>query len=104
MSADNWTICPECKAKEDQRQADAHKKAAESYGKVSVDKFDSLRKAALPLVVEDTLREDYELGVGKDGQFYVSYRCSCEKCDFEHVFKHTEKLKIASTPAGSKGP
>lgn len=94
MSAENWTICPKCKAAEDRRQEAAHKKAAESYGKVDVEKFDALRELTKPRKLEDTLREDYELGICSDGMFYVSYRGSCEKCNFGHVFKRSDKIKL----------
>lgn len=65
MSADNWTICPRC----------------------------AMRPNPYYETLKETLREDYELGTRRDGEFYVSYRGRCESCGFEKVFEHSEQLK-----------
>lgn len=65
MSAKKWSECPRC------------------------------RKAAEPAQVEeDTLREDYEIGVDLRGEFEVRYRCCCGKCGFEFKFRHDEQVTI----------
>ena len=88
MSANNWDQCPRCLEAEKQRQLAAGKKASSNYGKVDPDQYLKLLEDQKPRDVEDSMREDYELGVQKDGSFYLSYRASCEKCDFEFRFKH----------------
>jgi hypothetical protein len=42
--------------------------------------------------VKRTLREDYELGTEEDGEFYVTYRCSCNVCGYAAKFEHKEVL------------
>lgn len=97
MSANNWTQCPKCVAAEKERQTKAVAKSAKSYGKVDPDKFLAMLEDQKPREIEDTMREDYELGVDSSGDFYVSYRCSCNKCDFEFRYKH-ECNAMAQTP------
>lgn len=96
MSADNWSICPKCR-KQKKAEADKQMTAAKaSYGKVSADEYERKMKAARELIdldLEDTLREDWELGIDDDGEVSINYRASCEVCDFEYTFKHEEKLK-----------
>lgn len=67
MSADNWAICPNCK-KADWRVA---------LG----------QDEELP----HTLREDYEQGMSEDGEYFVSYRCSCIACNWRWEYRHTEQ-------------
>lgn len=57
MSADNWTICPRCHAKDE---------AAELLGDIP-----------------SSMREDWELGTNKRGMFEITYRCYCSKCRFK---------------------
>lgn len=63
MSADNWTICPQCLVRDpflNQRDCNTH-----------------------------TFREDYEIGMNTDGSFVVIYSGRCTECDLRHEFKHT---------------
>jgi hypothetical protein len=99
MSADNWTTCPRCKAKaeaDDKGKIDA---AAKAYGKVSAEEYEKLvADARSPAQFDtDTLREDYEIGV-HNGEFSVSYGCSCNVCGFKFSFKHEEKVKVPDAP------
>jgi len=91
MSANNWTKCPKCEAKLSNKKAVTLDKARKCYGKVSAEEFESrmgLAKAFSGEALEDTLREDYELGI--DGNtFSVSYRASCEECDFSFEFRES---------------
>jgi len=75
-------------------KADAIAKAEKSYGKVSVDEFQKAVKTAnaLPDEPDNTLREDYSIGVDLDGMFYVSYACSCSKCGFKFEFKEEKQV------------
>lgn len=66
MSADNWTYCPKCQP---EGQLEDH----ELYG-------------------EHLLREDYEQGMSRDGQYEVVYRCSCRECGFHWEYRHKEQV------------
>ena len=67
-------------------------KAAKAYGKLSQDEWLKLsNEAAKPVEIEEAMREDYEIGVDKDGCFDVSYRASCQDCQFVFTFKHKVK-------------
>ncbi len=94
MSADNWGICPRCKVEALKEQEARQQAAADAYGKVSSTEYGELvAKALEPMQLEETLREDYELGLGEDGEFYVSYRGACDKCALEHSFALGEAAK-----------
>lgn len=97
MSANNWTTCPKCLKKRDgaHRSLQADTKAL--YGKIPEELYTQRvaeMKATLAEEMEESLREDWELGIGSDGGFFVHYRGQCDKCNFEHKFKHEEKLKL----------
>lgn len=95
MSADNWTICPRCSEKEEARVKQLRLKAGESYGKVTPDEYlKLLEEANKPVKCEDTLREDYDIGVHK-GVFTVSYRCSCEVCGLSYNFDFEKKVPVS---------
>jgi len=76
MSADNWAICPRCKAEFDAKLAELP--FDEPPPKTSFDDY--------------TFREDYELGVVYTGEFYVRYEGRCQVCGLKKVFKHSEQL------------
>jgi hypothetical protein len=45
-------------------------------------------------VVGENLREDYEIGIDRDGKFYVSYAGSCDVCGFSYAYEfETTALK-----------
>ena len=97
MSADNWALCPRCKEQRQKDVAVLHEKARTAYGNVPVEQFDEIRAAAEALEAQGdeglwTFREDYELGVLEDGEFYVTYRGGCSKCSLSHGFKHSEQV------------
>ena len=88
MGADNWAICPNCKKKIENARAKLIEKANKSYGKVNPEEYLAmLRRAEKEEEIERTLREDYELGISEDGQFYVNYRSSCKVCGFHYDYK-----------------
>jgi hypothetical protein len=69
MSADNWTVCPRCVAKDpfiNQRNMEAQ-----------------------------TLREDYEFYMTSDGHFTASYRAHCKSCGFSHTLEHEEDVVVS---------
>lgn len=95
MSADNWGICPRCKARAIKAREAKQLAAGAAYGKVpSADYLKMLADVEVPLEHEETLREDYDVRTGEDGEFCVSYGCSCEECGFKHSFKHAELLPV----------
>lgn len=94
MSADNWTTCPRCFATELKRVESVMEKAKSSYGKVKAEEYAALQAEAVkPMNVQNTLREDYELGL-YGGEFQIDYACSCSECGFSFNFKHSEKVKL----------
>lgn len=99
MSADNWTQCPRCSLLNATALEVEQRRVAALYGKVSVDEFDRARAALSVLEAaepQQTLREDYEIGI-YNGAFDVSYRGGCEKCGFEHTFKHNAQVGTPAT-------
>lgn len=99
MSADNWAECPRCLKTESESLDRARLAAGESYGKVPPGVYlASLRaveaKAGLLENMESTLREDYELGITREGQFCVIYKARCSRCGFAHTFKHEQMLEV----------
>ena len=101
MSADNWATCPKCLRTAAAEKEARHRTAAEAYGKVPADEWRALvAEAEAEPELEDTLREDYSVGMTVTGRFYVSYRGRCQRCDFEHRFKAEEQvLKPGGDPA-----
>lgn len=98
MSANNWTGCPKCVAKFEEAKAKALRDAEASYGKVSPDEYRRLiaqAEAGKREEPEDTMREDYEIGMEASGHFSVGYSASCTACGFRFRFKH-ERNVLAS--------
>jgi len=89
MSADNWAVCPKCKTVIFDKRKSEWDKLHADYGKISESKYRA-RHADLSMLdrepFPEELREDYEIGIGQDGKFFVSYRASCTRCKFS--FKH----------------
>lgn len=99
MSADNWGICPKCKAKHEKLIEDNEQLLAEQYGKVDLVSYKLLeeRLAAVSDEYETyELREDYEIVMTEDGHFYCSYSCSCynDECDFKYNYHHEEDVDV----------
>ncbi len=95
MSADNWAICPRCKVRtygEQQRLID---EAMSAYGRLPADEYLRLRERAEDGVsLEETFREDYDVGLSEDGEFSVNYAGECQKCGLRHSFSHKEKVAV----------
>lgn len=99
MSADNWALCPRCKAR---KMAEFDKLRADVlavYGEVDVAEFDRRRSAVEATIAafdEDTLftfREDFEIGINNFvpnrpgvAVVYACYGGSCGQCGLEHTF------------------
>lgn len=85
MSADNWRECPKCLA-EKTATHDTKEGLDLLYGKIPageyLERVNALENPATVALEGETFREDYEIGVGKDGVFSVSYAGSCSVCNF----------------------
>ncbi len=93
MSANDWSICPRCKAKAEAAKAKRLKDVELAYGKSSRADYDLARDNARnqePL--KDTLREDWEIGIDEDGEFHVIYKAACSKCDFSYRFEDKRQI------------
>lgn len=92
VSATNWGNCPRCRREVQESVERARGAAEEVYGKVPLADYEQLRAEADrdPDLQSETLREDYEVWIGNDGVFHVSYAASCDRCAFSHQFEHTE--------------
>ena len=64
MSADNYVICPQCKA------------------------------AGFETKPKNPLREYWDIGISEDGVLLVDYRCECSVCDFKFEYSHTEPVPL----------
>ncbi len=96
MSADNWTICPQCRREAIAEKERLVEECAKAYGKVTPEEWTALTtESHKPLPDLDTLREDYEIGVESSGEFFVSYGCSCLNCEFKYSFRQKENVLAA---------
>ena len=95
MSANNWRICPRCMKQALETKDRLQKQATESYGKIPVDEYVKFQRAAeRDILLEETLREDYEFHMGNDGEFSASYGAQCGVCNFHYEYEHNEKVAI----------
>ena len=68
------------------------------YSKVPEAEFIELvNKSKAPIPYEETLREDYEIGIVKTDrdtkpQFYVYYSARCTTCKFAFKYRHEENV------------
>ncbi len=91
MSAKNWRLCPACAAGAASHREKMISRAKGQYGIATPEEYQALiTEAEKPVELEETLREDYQIGMGLDREFYVTYRCSCESCGFSYSFKREE--------------
>jgi hypothetical protein len=99
MSADNWTVCPQCRKNVEKRIDKLEEKLKSSYGKVSQEEYsrmvDSLKEQMETInELDRTLREDWDLNMDDDGEIYIKYSCSCIQCEFNYGFLHTENVEL----------
>ncbi len=92
MSANNWTECPKCKRDKAANIKKLKSRHATEYGKIPLAEYQKIGEQITDLESEsdggETLREDYEIWINKDGVFTVDYGCSCDRCKFKFSFKH----------------
>jgi hypothetical protein len=100
MSADNWRVCPQCRAKLINDLDKAEQKLKKQYGKIEPDVFilstQTLQnqREKMDETLGETLREDWSIGVDEDGLFVVGYRCSCSNCEFSYEYDFDKQLKL----------
>ena len=103
MSARNWAICPKCwtdttdlKLQPESKQAEMEANIAaftERYGEQRGQEYRRLMLSTLePLEPENTMREDWELGIDAEGTFYLKYTASCTKCGWKYEKRIQEKV------------
>ncbi len=93
MSANNWMKCPSCVAKADARRQRKIELARSKYGKVSESEYrDLMKKAERHVEIEETFREDYEIGMSVSGNYSHSYYGFCTRCGFEFEHKHSHRV------------
>ena len=98
VSADNWATCPRCKDSA-RKQADKRRAEVEAqYGQVPAGEYGELIEALendeSSAPHNETLREDYEIGMDASGEFFVGYGCSCQKCDFKYAYRYTARPPV----------
>jgi len=95
VSANNWRDCPKCIAKATMKRARLSQEAQDSYGKVTPALYQEMllavRECQHP---ENSMREDWQLGINTTGEFYVSYYANCDECGFKFSFKQERQLEI----------
>ena len=95
MSADNWEWCPQCMAVAEAVKKENSRIADEAYGKVLPDEYDRQRALAEEdIKLEETMREDYELGVDLLGEFKMHFSASCSTCGYSVKFEYKEQTKV----------
>ncbi len=95
MSADNWTYCPKCSKQRVLTQERLDRSVEEAYGKIPQEKYMELVEARNnPPRLQDTLREDYEVGIYDAGRFFISYKAQCTVCGFTFSYRHEEEIEI----------
>lgn len=97
MSANNWEHCPRCLKKHQEFRDGEIRIAKALYGVIDADEYAAAMQSAEAIPErpeEETFRENYEIGIERDGTFAVSYGGHCTKCDYSHEFEHTEDVPI----------
>ena len=94
MSASNWAQCPKCKKLAEDKRSALKRKLETAYGQVLEQEYHRLlEEYEKKIELEDTLREDYAIGIWDD-MFQVSYSGRCERCGFKKEFKAQSLIKI----------
>lgn len=103
MSAKNWATCPACYKKALAAQTRSKLKLEEAYGRVSIEEFSELQEIAnRPIVTNQSLREDYHLGINADQVFELLYKAACQHCDYQYTIaiSKPQSLELVSRTTG----
>ncbi len=94
MSAENWAICPKCKRLDEEKRQLLADQIKTSYGNLPESEYlELVERFKAPAKIEETLREDYELGIWNK-EFSISYGANCDKCGFEYSFNFSKEVGI----------
>jgi len=91
MGANNWAICPRCKQRRLNSIAQKEREFKDAYGKVAPEKFFEMKSELDNLKdseYEVNMREDYEIYTDEDGEFFITYSCSCKTCGWGHKYQN----------------
>lgn len=94
MSADNWTICPNCAGKIEAVRRELGKQVSTAYGSVPQEEYLKLRRRfdeVSKVTPKHTLREDFEVGIKPGGNFHIWYEARCTECGWSFTFQHDQK-------------
>ena len=95
MSANNYVVCPACRAKAFKERERSVEHAKAQYGKLSPEDFmNAMALAQKPIQLGSSLREDWEIGMDDDGEFGINYSASCSRCSFKFEFSHEEQATL----------
>lgn len=106
MSADRWTICPKCWTDTERDEVDTETAQAAleadiaaftaKYGEQRGGEYRKIMLSTLePMKPEDTMREDWGLGIvspDAGGVFYLKYKAECTKCGWKYEKRIQEKV------------
>ncbi len=92
MAADNWTRCPRCIKKIQERIYTQEVAIENAYGNVSLEIFDEMRATVAKAHWElqsnaGDFREDYRISGADEGLVVIRYSGSCRKCKLSVEFK-----------------
>lgn len=88
MSATRYSRCPRCEVARLATVQEAKTAAADAYGNIDSGEWLKLKMAAEAMELDDgddTLREDFVLGIVRDDEsvrFKLNYRAHCTECEF----------------------
>lgn len=97
MSANNFGKCPKCKRINHLDIERFKKRVGEAYGKVPQNDYTNMRddlETKISKVLEETLREDFEIKIDEEGVFNIGYYCSCDRCGFKYSFQKNDPVDL----------
>jgi hypothetical protein len=102
MSADNWTNCPACIERFNQKFGGKEKALAADYGSLPAivwmarrRELDAEKREAFEKHGQQTVREDYQIGLQNGSTvFVVDYAAECIACGWTHRFGRSEPVLV----------
>lgn len=97
MTTDNWAVCPKCEELAKIEYAKKKDELEKSYGVIPQKEYEKLlyELSQIPKTKRgETLREYYEITIDKDGVFRIDYTCHCDRCGFNYIFSHSDKISL----------
>ncbi len=103
MSADNWAVCPNCRRNAESKYIQEEVLLEENYGKIPATEYAKLltqhqANSVQKILGDNTLREDYRIGIDKNGVFTVGYISCCDKCGLTWKYNHSEQAFRSTLP------